>query len=227
MQSTLLERQEDLANQVCGKWMHENYHQRLHLEQYGDELYPLLRSRMQKMTEQIHSGELELPRLGTAIIDEIFQEILESGMITPIHPKESNEQEKRELLEEAAAEERFAQFISDSDFKNKIRQLEMHGGQREVSQWLHSKATPDEQKQFQRVFDLGVTQPEAPTQGSLYIVHGARKQGGVDFVSNDTTFSTARSREDAIPLGRTRAENAAEFLRRSGQYLNVIIEPVN
>jgi len=227
MESTVSERQKDLAEMVVAKWQRENYFQGFHLEQYDDyQLYPLIASRMRKMTAQMDAGELEPPEhLRSENLDEIFQDILNAGLLEPINPPTISEAEKQEAEREAAAEIRFQQFISDSDLKSKIQNLEMRGGQRAVSEWLHTKATAEEKKQFQRVFDPGMQQE--PAQASLFIVHGARKHGeGVGYVSNDATFATARNRQDAVPLVRTRAQNAAEFLRNSGQYLNVIIEPI-
>ncbi len=227
---TFESREQTLGELVTVKWLQQNHGSGLHLEQYDpDKLHSLMLSRIRKLSREInveHSRD-PLP-IRTESLDKIFDSILKSGLLTPVHEKVSSESEKRKIREEAEAD----QFIADSNFKAQITELERRGGQRAVSEWLHGRATPKQKKQFQRVFDLGVKQPEspAPQQAALFLIKATDRVGRVRFVCSDNLRGGIALNGDpanAFRFGNSRANHFAGLLAQQRPELKEIeIVPV-
>jgi len=228
MDDTFESRERGLGEMVTVRWLEKNHGAGFHLEQYDpDKLHSLMLSRLRKLSQQVESGEIETMPIRMESLDEIFDSILKSGLLVAVNPQIASEAEKRKIREEAEAD----QFIADSNFKAAIDGLERRGGHRAVSEWLNSRATAAQKKQFQRVFDLGVKQPEslAPQQAALFLIK-ATSNGRVRYVCSDNLRSGVSLNGDpanAFRFGNSRANHFAGLLAQQRPELKEIeIVPV-
>src|SRR6266581_5464977 len=117
-------RNETLGEMVTKKWLEQNHGAGHHLEVYDpDKLHSLMLSRLRKLSQQVESGEIEPMPIRIESLDEIFDSILKSGLLTPVNAIVAGPEEERRIREEAEAD----QFIADSKFKAKINELERRG----------------------------------------------------------------------------------------------------
>ncbi len=220
-------RNETLGEMVTKKWLEQNHGAGHHLEVYDPEkLHSLMLSRLRKLSQQVESGEIEPMPIRMESLDEIFDSILKSGLLVAFNPRVAGPEEERRIREEAEAD----RFLADAKFKAQIDELERRGGQRAVSQWLNSRATPAQKKQFQRVFDLGVKQPEspAPQQAALFLIK-ATSNGRVRYVCSDNLRGGVALNGDpsnAFQFGNTRANHFAGLLAQQKPELAVEIIPL-
>jgi hypothetical protein len=159
-------------------------------------------------------GDVEALTFGT--IDAAFDALVTLGLEK--NPSELTGKEKQAQAELEAAIQK-----EDDDFKCDIFYLQHSSSECEEAakknpyfrNWLDTA----KYRSFQRP-------EEAPAHSNLFIVRGVRKDNRAVYVANDSNFATAYSREHAVPLGRTRSENAAQLLRKSGHYVSIQIEPI-
>jgi len=225
-ESSWIKRQKDLAEMVVARWHNLHYGSGFHLEQYDEnKLYPLLVSRMRKLTAQMQAGKLQPPEhLRTENLDEVFQSILDAGLLTPVNPKIISEKEKREAELEARKEAARKEGYANADLRVFIIQLEAQQGQRGVSEWYFKRATKEQKRRFNEIFPAGAVTPETSAhQSNLFVIRATFNDGRVKFVSGDVNpvplDSTAAHR-----FGRTNAERYAEALaaQRAGLKIEII-----
>jgi hypothetical protein len=211
---TFESRQQSLGEMVTVKWLEKNHGAGHHLEVYDpDKLHSLMLSRLRKLSQQVESGEIEPMPIRIESLDEIFDSILKSGLLTPVNAIVAGSEEERKIREESEAD----QFIADSKFKAKINELERRGGQRAVSEFLHNKASKEQKKQFERVFQSGAVTPQspAPQQATLFHVRAKRADGAIFYVSSDADgrpVALDKNPLNAFNFGASRSQRFAELL---------------
>lgn len=226
-----LERQNYLAGLVVDKWFQENQGRGLHLEQYnGNALYPMMASHMRKLL----SDENFVPpeHMRTEVLDEIFQTILKSGLVSPVSKKVVSKEERKAAELEAQREAEDEQFQFDLAVQKHVWGLEKAGGQKLVSEFYHKFATKEQKAAFDRLCPSGAIVPEsAPQQAAnLFIVKATSRDGKTKFISSDG-FAGGQvvldgERSNAFQFGASRANRFSELLKQQRPELDVQIVPL-